>query len=133
MEPEPLSIVDKDSYLLVEFFGEFSVEAGKKCVDRMTEACEEHDRSSVLLDCRRMTGEMSVMARFQVTEYGATKRLQIRRIALLNREEVLLPDNFVENVAVNRGMNLRSFTEFDEAEFWITDGVTKELDAVEDE
>jgi len=130
---EPLSILDKGSYLLVEFFGEFSVEAGKQCVDRMVEACEEHERSRVLLDCRRMTGEMPVMARFQVAEYGTTKRLQIKRIALLNREEVMLPDNFVENVAVNRGMNLKAFTDFDEAQLWINDQVTNKLDAVDDE
>ena len=35
MTTEPLTIIDKGSYLLVEFFGEFGVEAGKQCVDRI--------------------------------------------------------------------------------------------------
>jgi hypothetical protein len=120
MEPEPLSIIDKGSYLLVEFFGEFSVNAGKQCVDRMVEACEKHRRSRVLLDCRRMTGKLGVFDRFEVTEYGASKRDQLMRFALLNRKDVVLPDNFVENVAVNRGMNMKVFTDFDEAEHWLT-------------
>ena len=119
MSKEALSIIDKGSYLLVEFFGEFSVENGKQCVDSMTRACESRDRSKVMLDCRRMTGMMSIFDRFQVAEYGASKQRQIRQLALLNREEIVQPDNFVENVADNRGMNMKIFTKFDEAELWL--------------
>jgi len=117
---DPLRIDDKGTYLLVEFFGEFGVEAGKRCVDRMVEACVTHKRSKVLLDCRRMTGNMPVLDRFQVAEYGATRGRQFMRLALLNRENVLLPDNFVENVAVNRGMDMKIFTDYNEAERWLS-------------
>ena len=119
MDTESLSIVDKGKYLLAEFFGEFSVEAGKQCVDRMADACEQYGRSRVLLDCRRMSGSMPVIDRYQVAEYGTSKRDVFRRFALLNREDVVLPDNFVENVAVNRGMVMRVFTDFDQAEHWL--------------
>jgi hypothetical protein len=127
--PELLSITDKRSYLLVEFFGEFSVEAGKQCVDRMAEACEEQGRSKVLFDCRRISGNMPVMDRFEVVEYGATKLLKLIQLALLNREDVVLPDNFVENVAVNRGMNMKIFTDFDEAELWLSKSTPNKPDA----
>jgi len=86
----------------------------------MAAACHEHHRSRVLLDCREMTGNLPMMDRFEVTVYGATKRHQIRRLALLGREEMVLPDNFVENVAVNRGMDVKIFTDFYEAELWLT-------------
>jgi hypothetical protein len=129
VEPKTLSVLDKGSYLLVEFFGEFSVEAGKQCVDRMAEACETHSRSKVLLDCRRMTGNMPVVDRFNVAEYGATKRRQLGRLALLNREDVVLPDNFVEHVAVNRGMDMKIFTDFDEAELWLSKSAPNKPDA----
>ena len=119
MESELLSIQDKGSYLLVEFFGEFSVESGKFCVDRMAEACEKYRHSKVLLDCRKMTGYMPVFDRFEVAVYGTTKRQQLGRLALLNREDVMLPDNFVENVAVNRGLNMSIFTDFSLAETWL--------------
>lgn len=120
MAQESMRIIDKGSYLLVEFFGEFSVDAGKQCIDMMTDACEKNSQSRVLLDCRKMTGNMPVIDRFQVAEYGATKHRQISRIALLNREEVMLPGNFVENVAVNRFMNMKIFTHFGDAEDWLT-------------
>jgi hypothetical protein len=128
MPQEPLSITDTGSFLLVEFFGKFSVEAGKQCVDRMAEACVKHGRPKVLLDCRRMTGVMSVLHRFQVAEYGATKASQLGRLALLNRKDVVLPDNFVENVAVNRGMNMKIFTDFDEAVLWLSQSTLNKAD-----
>jgi len=127
--PEPVSIIDKGAYLLVEFLGEFSVEAGKQCVDKMAEACEKHRRLEVLLDCRRMTGNMSVFDRFQVAEYGATKRRQIPRLAILNREDVVLPDKFVENVSVNRGFVVKIFTDLDEAELWLSLSAPNKPDA----
>ena len=131
MGEEPLSIIDKGTYLLVEFFGEFSVDAGKRCVDRMVEACKQHGRSKVLLDCRRMTGRMPVIDRFDVAAYGAGKREQLRRFALLNREDVVLPDNFVRNVAVNRGLDMKVFTDFEEAERWLTTSSSSKADAGE--
>lgn len=129
MAQETLSIIDRGSYLLVEFFGEFGVETGKQCVDRMAEACERYCRSKVLLDCRRIKGKLPLFERFQVAEYGATKRRQIRRFALLNRQDILLPDNFVENVVVNRGIRMKIFTDFDEAEVWLTKSAPNQLDA----
>ena len=120
MNPETLTITASGTYLLIEFAGEFNVAAGKNVVDTMAAACAQYRRSRVLLDCRRMTGAMPVLDRFEVAEYGASKRGQIGRMALLNREDVLLPDNFVENVAVNRGMDMKIFTDFDEAEAWLT-------------
>lgn len=126
MEQVPLSIVDNGSYLLIEFFGEFSVEAGKQCVDMMAEACEKHCRSKALLDCRRMTGELPMLDRFQIAKYGATKSRQIRQFALLNREDMVFPGNLVENAAVNRGMNMKTFTDFDEAELWLTKSAPNE-------
>jgi len=119
MRQESMSISNKDSYLLVEFFGEFSVEAGKQCVDRMVEATETYKRSRVLLDCRRMTGSMPIIDRFLVAEYGALKGRSQMQLALLGSKEAVLPDNFVENVAVNRGMEMKVFTDINKAALWL--------------
>lgn len=119
MAPDELKIVDKGSYILVEFFGEFSVEAGKRCVDRMVQACVEYDRTAVLLDCRKMTGNLRIMDRFEVMVYGQATRGKIARVALVNRPEDTLPDGFSENVGVNRGVNLRIFTHIDKASEWL--------------
>ena len=119
MVQEELSITDKGDYVLVDFFGEFSVEAGKRCVDRMLEACSQYGRSAVLLDCRRMTGPLTVLDRFQVIQYGEITRGIISRLALVSRPGDILPDNFAESVAVNRGVNLRVFADADKAVEWL--------------
>lgn len=119
MAADELKILDKGDYILADFSGEFSVDAGKQCVDRMVEACSEYNRSAVLLDCSKMMGHLTIMGRFQVVEYGQIARGTISRLALVGRTEDTLPDNFVENVAANRGVNLRVFTDIDEAVEWL--------------
>ncbi|MBI3546409.1 MAG: hypothetical protein HY081_07440 [Gammaproteobacteria bacterium] len=116
---ENLTISNHGDYLLTEFCGIFSETAGKQCIDAMIAAALETNCRKVLLDCRKMTGAMPIMARFQVAVYAAKTRETISKIALLNRAEVILPDNFVENVAVNRGVNVKVHTDFDEALRWL--------------
>ena len=116
---ENLTISDQGEYMLTEFFGTFSVEEGKRCIDAMSAAARDNERPKALLDCRRMTGDPPVGARFEVAEYATTTRGIISKIAMVNREEVVLPDNFVENVANNRGVNLKIFTDFDAAVRWL--------------
>jgi hypothetical protein len=114
-----LTIVDQGEYLLAEFSGDFSREAGKQCIDAMKNASREKHRSKVLLDCRKISGAMSIIDRFEVAAYAATTRTTIAKLAMLNRPDVILPDNFVENVAVNRGANFKVFTDLENAVRWL--------------
>jgi len=123
---EPLRIEDRGSYLLVEFFGPFSVEASKQCVDRMVAACREHGQRNVLLDCRRMTGPLPVFDRFQVAEYGAMQGRQLMRLALVRSADNSPADSLVEDVAVNRGMDLKIFSDFTAAEQWLAQTPTSQ-------
>ena len=114
-----LSIVDQGEYLLAEFSGDFSVDAGKQCIDAMTNASIEKHQSKVLLDCRKISGNMPIIDRFEVAAYAAKTRKMIAKLAMLNRPDVILPDNFVENVAVNRGANVKVFTDLENAVHWL--------------
>lgn len=114
-----LRIVDQGEYLLVEFSGAFSVAAGKHCIDAMTDASSEQHRPKVLFDCRKISGDMPIIDRFEVAAYAAKTRKVIAKLAMLNRPDVILPDNFVENVAVNRGANVKVFTDFESALGWL--------------
>ena len=114
-----LTITDCGDYILTDFFGTFSIEEGKRCIDAMAAAAREHGRAKVLLDCRKIKGSLPIGERFEVAEYAATTREVIAKIALVSRADIVLPDNFVENVAVNRGVNLRIFIDFDAAVRWL--------------
>jgi hypothetical protein len=119
MTQNELEIHDRGNHILIDFFGEFSREAGKRCFDSMVEACDEFGRSTVLLDCRKMTGQPGILDRFLVMEYGQITHRTISRLALVSRQENILPDRFEEHVAVNRGVNLRIFTDIEAALAWL--------------
>ena len=115
---EGLRIIQKETYIRFDVTGDFSEVKGKQCVDAMVEACSQVQISKALLDCRNMTGEIQIFESFKVAEYGVKMRGIISKIALLGREDQMHPDNFVENVALNRGVNLKIFTDVEAAIDW---------------
>ena len=114
-----LRIIQRDAYNYFDFSGEFSQEAGKQCIDAMVEVCGQSPISKALLDCRNMTGEIEIMESFMVAKYGVKMVGVITKFALVGREDQMFPDNFVENVAVNRGVNLKLFTDLERALDWL--------------
>ena len=98
-----LSITQCEGYLHIEFTGEFSVEAAKQSVDAIVDASIKANCTKILFDCRRMTGDLSTMDRFDVAQYGSSKIEHFIKIAMLGREDQILPDKFFENVAVTVG------------------------------
>lgn len=119
MTGETLQITDQGDYIRLEYSGEFSIAACKHCIDEMVAACERWSRSQVLLDCRRIQGPMPTFDRFQVAVYGASSREQITKLALLRAAGPRPLDNLVEDVAVNRGLNLKAFTDESAAVAWL--------------
>jgi hypothetical protein len=114
-----LKIVPKKKYICFDFAGEFSEMTGKRCIDAMVETCSQLQVFNALLDCRKMTGEIKILESFMVAQYGGKMRGVLSRTALVGREDQMLPDNFVENVAVNRGVNLKIFTDVEDAIDWL--------------
>jgi len=116
---EGLRITQKEAYIRFDFTGEFSEMTGKQCIDAMVEASSQLQHSKALLDCRNMIGEIKILESFMVAKYGGKMRGFLSKTALVGREDQMLPDNFVENVAVNRGVNLKIFTDVEEAIDWL--------------
>ena len=116
---EGLRIIQKEEYIRFDYTGDFSEAMGKQCIDAMVEACRQDQLPKVLLDCRNMTGEIQLFDSFLVAEYGVKMLGIISKIALIGREDQMQHDNFVENVAVNRGVNLKIFTDADDAVDWL--------------
>ncbi len=116
---EGLRIIQKEAYIRFDFTGDFSEATGKQCIDAMIEAGGQLQLSKALLDCRAMTGEIHIIESFQVAKYSVKMIGFISKIALVGREDQMFPDNFVENVAVNRGVNLKIFTDVEKAIDWL--------------
>ncbi|MGD8329153.1 MAG: hypothetical protein PVJ49_06925 [Acidobacteriota bacterium] len=108
-----------DDYLQITYTGPFSLEGARRTVDAMVSACARERLAKVLLDCRSMTGGLSVISRFDMAQYGASTIPHSIRVAVLGRPDQMLPDRFFENAARNRGLMVTLFTAIDEAIEWL--------------
>ena len=70
-------------------------------------------------DWRPMRSEFSLSDRFEIGVYAARTLPKMTRVAVLLREDQLLPEKFFETVVRNRELNLRVFVDFEEAIQWL--------------
>jgi hypothetical protein len=117
--PKDWIITDKGSFLRFDFVGRFGIDSGKACVDAMVDACVKKQRSRVLLDCRKMKGDMPLFAQFYVAVYAKKTRDASMKTALVGREDQVLNGKFVENIAMIGGVDARVFTDMDGALRWL--------------
>ena len=75
----------------------------------------------ILLDARRATLNASTMDVFQiVTAHAALFPSELKTAAILSPQTAALPDaRFADNLAHNRGIALRVFTDMQEAATWL--------------
>jgi hypothetical protein len=118
MDPE-VKINELPDYLHIQYSGEFRLAEAKTSVDAMLEACRQSGSTKVLFDCTAMCGELTVMDRFNVGQYASEKMDPRLKIAMVADKKYILPDNFFEVVARNRGIYMRVFSEKDEAIEWL--------------
>jgi hypothetical protein len=91
-------------------------------------ACREHNINKALIDVRQLKGRLSVIDSFFI---AAKEFANIRKYNIINKAVIV--DNkeneeryrFFENVAVNRGYNIRFFSDSDIALEWLLKGVPK--------
>jgi hypothetical protein len=114
-----VKIVRKEGYLHVTVSGAFTVALAKQSVDMLAATCSKEDCYAVLFDCRPMTGEMRIFDRYTIGQYGSEVLSHAIKVAMLAREDQVSPDDFFENVAVNRGMILKVFSDEKKAIAWL--------------
>jgi hypothetical protein len=106
-------------YVLVEVEGKFSVEFAFKVIDLTLDKCLEVNEKRVFMDLRSMSGKISVMDRIRVGNHARVLRLHAIKTVLIGREDQTLSDNFLENFLINRGVQVRIFTEPKEGKHWL--------------
>ncbi len=83
-------------------------------------ALKEHQLHRVLVDARRIDSKMSPFDDFEFTKGHQLTSLTSVRIALVHRPNESKRFGFIENVSVNRGGNMKIFTDPEEAIDWLT-------------
>jgi hypothetical protein len=110
--------------LYVTIFGEFKLTEALSDFLEVLEAIKENQSTKVVIDGRQLSGEPLTIERFLYGEFvaEAVKRLGVAAppvFAYVLHEPVLDPMKFGETVALNRGMNLKVFDDYDLAIGWL--------------
>jgi hypothetical protein len=86
------------------------------------QASAQHGTPKVLVDVRALEGRLSIADAFNIpsSEFPKIRDQSIlRKGAIVDLKEFEQGYKFFENVAVNRGFNIRIFSDIDEAIAWL--------------
>jgi hypothetical protein len=131
-----LGICVEPGWLRIVATGEFSLAEAERSFLEMLDVVARHNAERVLFDGQALTGEPATIHRFLygafaadsvATSITAGRVPSALRFAYVLREPVLDPHRFGETVAVNRGMWVRAFDNFEEALEWLNLAPTDRL------
>jgi hypothetical protein len=114
--------------LKVDARGEFSLEEAKRTFVEILEAVARYQAHKVLFDGRHLKGEPAHIERFYYGYFAATETMSLiakdripatTRFAYIMHEPLRDPWRYGETVAVNRGMNVKTFETPEEALVWL--------------
>lgn len=130
-----LSIRAAEGLLYATYSGEFLLEEAKSSFLQILEALDRHKVQKVIVDGRALTGAPSGTERFSYSKFVAEEvktlvdrtRCPVPQFAYVLLPPVLDPQRFGENVAVNRGMFVKTFDDLDDGLEWL--GLGSERDS----
>jgi len=106
-----MEIKQHKDYLLVRFGDIWSGETGYKVIEEIKQECEKSGLYRILFDQRQHTEDSSIFSEFNLAEKVAeeAEKINLEGIAILSLPKFQKNDSFFENVATNRGMNIKYF------------------------
>src|SRR5262245_51125731 len=110
--PYELTITEQAGYLHFRVTGENTPQTVRAYLAEMSSAASERGCSAILVEEDLVGPALPVVDVFQIIESGEQRaRLLLRRIAFVDVHQQHRAGNvrFTETVAVNRGLNLRTF------------------------
>ena len=120
--PHSVEVIEDAEYVKVVFSGEMSKQDHETGRDDAVRALKESGFTRLLVDARPIDAKMSALDDYEFTREHQSTPIGLVRIAVVYRDEESERFKFIENVSVNRGGNMRIFTNPDEAVDWLTAG-----------
>jgi hypothetical protein len=113
------SVKERDGYALVEYRGVFSAEALRGQTPGVAEAVSALDASAVMFDISHTAGQRSVEERASLLDESAAWLSGMSRVAVVARPGQLFAGRPGQSAAAEAGVNMRVFTDRDQAEEWL--------------
>ena len=115
-----VEIIDDAEYVRVVFAGEVTREEHESGRYDAIRALTSNGWSRLLVDVRQIDAKMSLSDDFEFTDEHQSTPIHYARTAVVYRAEESERFSFIENVAVNRGEDMKVFTDPEEAISWLT-------------
>ena len=117
------SFPDETRFVRVQLTGAWNVDDYPGVIDAIIEECETRRQNLLLIDFLELGWDrVSTFDRFRMGTGAVTLAWKVSRLAALARPDQIDPERFGERVARNRGLNVRLFTDPQEAERWLLNG-----------
>jgi len=118
--------IDGTEILGVKLAGEFNLDEAQNAFLGVLESVRREHTDKVLVDGTGMTGEPETFQRFLYAAFAAMAvsdfkdpSMRMPKFAYALKPPLLDPERFGETVAVNRGMNVKTFETVQEARDWL--------------
>lgn len=112
-----IEFINKGNYLLVELSGKYSLNFFVESIHRVIDYSKKEQLTKVLVDARSVDGDPSIIDRYHIGLEISKHWAKNIQAAAVVKEEVF--SEVTENVAVNRGANLKVFTKLEAAISWL--------------
>lgn len=117
-----LEFAENDDYAVAILSGVRTPETLIAAASKTTAFCRDRGFSRVLIDLRKMSGGLDTLQTFEVAGHGIPSQKHVRKLvrsAILDHPENLDRIRFFETVAINRGFNVRVFSDEARAIAWL--------------
>jgi hypothetical protein len=125
------TVEQKSGYLHVRAVGDNTPENVRRMMADTVEACTKRDCKSVLLEEDFVGPGLGLAQVYELATAGSKMAWPaIHLIAFVDVNPTHNPENmkFAENVAVNRGVNVRTFRNVRDAEQWLISSIAADRD-----
>jgi hypothetical protein len=114
--------IKKPDYLFIKVKGERTVDSIKEVTKKIAEKCSKQKCMKVLIDVREFTERINFSDIFDLVarDLPNITKNKINKAAIVDIEGHNFNKEFFENVAVNRGHNVKIFTDINDAMDWLS-------------
>ncbi|MDB5228689.1 MAG: hypothetical protein JWN78_2882 [Bacteroidota bacterium] len=114
----------KEDFLSIAACGSYSLLKANNLFKFSIDEGLLHHKSKVLIDVTKITGVIPFGDRYEYSEFLANYIIKhalakVRSVAVVGKEPIVHKERFGETVAINRGANVRVFTDISEASLWL--------------
>ena len=117
-----IELVENGSYVRLTLVGAVTRVEHEEFRDKGVALLAESDWDKVLIDVTRSVHGMTVFDDYEFTSRHRTRLPLNLRAAIVHRSDQIERYKFIEDVAFNRGVGIRTFTDETKALGWLLDG-----------